>query len=128
MYTAELFDRTKEGVKNIWTVIYTNGSDSFSEKLEGGDYESLRRRVASRLVELNKPDPFSYGPIDSNIAPEVEDTATLQRKAWIQSWTYLQKANQLIQAGIITDTLPAYITLKQDVISGFKPGYLAHIA
>lgn len=126
MYTATLKNRIIEGGVIRWVVGFSKGEEYFTESFIVNKYSDLQPRVARRLAELNYEDTFTIdGIIDPTLPVEpVVSQADLDRMEWLQDWRKLETANKLIANGIILDTLPGYITLKNKVTSDFKPSYL----
>lgn len=126
MYTATLKNRLIENGKIRWVVEFTNGSDVFTESFNVNKYNDLQPIVARRLAELNYVDTFTIDDvIDSTIQVATPPTqAELERNQWLQDWKKLEVANKLVQAGVIADTLPAYVTFKNKVAADFKVGYI----
>ena len=122
MYTASLVEKLIENGKIRWIVEFSNGTDSFKDSLVGGNYEWLKRSVASRLAELNTE--VTLGPIDTTIVPPTQTQAEIDRDQWLRDWSNLLGAQKLIAAGVIADTLPAYVTLKNKVTTNFKNAYV----
>lgn len=129
MYTAILKNRLIEGGKIRWVVEFTNGTDIFTESFNVNKYTELQPRVANRLAELNYVDTFIIDDVIDSTAPKVVQPtqAEIDRSAWLRDWEILKKANELIAAGVIADTLPAYVTHKTKVQTNFKVGYINYL-
>lgn len=129
MYTATLKNRLIEGGKIRWVVEFTNGADIFTESFNVNKYTELQPRVANRLAELNYVDTFIIdGVIDATVPQVVQPTQVeIDRSTWLRDWEILKKANELIAAGVIADTLPAYVTHKTKVQTNFKVGYINYL-
>ena len=129
MYTATLKNRLIEGGKIRWVVEFSNGTDIITDSFNERKYQDLQRTVARRLAELNFVDTFTIdGVIDPTLPAEVTQTqAEKDRNQWLMDWRKLETANKLVQAGVIQDTLPAYVTFKNKVIADFKVGYINYL-
>lgn len=129
MYTAKLINRLIEGGKIRWVVEFSNGTDTFTDSFSERKYQDLQRTVARRLAELNFVDTFTVDTvIDSTLPVDVVLTqAEIDRNQWLMDWRKLETANKLVQAGVISGTLPAYVTFKNKVIADFKVGYINYL-
>lgn len=129
MYTATLKDRVIEGGKIRWVVAFSNGTDSWTESFNINKYSDLQPNVARRLAELNFVDTFTIGSvIDSTIPTSVQPTQDqTDRETWLRDYAILEKANGLINAGVITSSLPAYVAHKAKVIANFKNAYINYL-
>ena len=129
MYTATLKNRLIEGGRIRWVVEFSNGTDTITDSFNERKYQDLQKSVARRLAELNFVDTFTIdGVIDPTLPPEVPPTqAEIDRNQWLMDWRKLETANKLVQAGVIADTLPAYVTFKNKVIADFKVGYINYL-
>lgn len=129
MYIAKLKNRVEEVGGIRWVVEFSGGAETFVEQFKVTKYSELQPRVARRLAELNFVDTFTIdGVIDPTLPPEVPPTqAEIDRNQWLMDWRKLETANKLVQAGVIQDTLPAYVTFKNKVIADFKVGYINYL-
>lgn len=129
MYTAKLKDRIMESGAVRWVVEFSNGTDGWNESFQVTRYAQLQQRVARKLAELNFVDTFTIdGVIDPTLPAEVPPTqAEIDRNQWLMDWRKLEVANKLVQAGVIADTLPAYVTFKNKVIADFKNSYINYL-
>lgn len=131
MYTASLTNKIPEAGKIRFVVTFTDGADSFTKEIiqDVGsiNHEEIKRQVARVLTDLNTPPDIPTGAIGSPTAPPATPQAEIDRNQWLKDWNNLKGANQLIAAGIIADTLPAYTTLKNKVIADFKNSYVTYL-
>ena len=129
MYIAKLKNRVEEVGGIRWVVEFSGGPETFVEQFKVAKYSELQPRVARRLAELNFVDTFTIdGVIDPTLPAEVTQTqAEIDRNQWLMDWRKLEIANKLVQAGVIADTLPAYVTFKNKVIADFKVGYINYL-
>ena len=129
MYIAKLKNRVEEVGGIRWVVEFSGGPETFVEQFKVAKYSELQPRVARRLAELNFVDTFTIdGVIDPTLPVEVPPTQAEQdRSQWLADWRKLEIANKLVQAGVIADTLPAYVTFKNKVIADFKVGYINYL-
>ena len=129
MYTATLKNRLIEGGRIRWVVEFSNGTDTITDSFNERKYQDLQKSVARRLAELNFVDTFTIdGVIDPTLPVTVTQTqAEIDRNQWLMDWRKLETANKLVQAGVIADTLPAYVTFKNKVIADFKVGYINYL-
>ena len=129
MYIAKLKNRVEEVGGIRWVVEFSGGPETFVEQFKVTKYSELQPRVARRLAELNFVDTFTIdGVIDPTLPAEVTQTqAEIDRNQWLADWRKLEIANKLVQAGVIADTLPAYVTFKNKVIADFKVGYINYL-
>ena len=129
MYIAKLKNRVEEVGGIRWVVEFSGGPETFVEQFKVAKYSELQPRVARRLAELNFVDTFTIdGVIDPTLPAEVTQTqAEIDRNTWLSDWRKLEIANKLVQAGVIADTLPAYVTFKNKVIADFKVGYINYL-
>lgn len=126
MYTATLKNRLSESGKIRWVVEFTNGTDTFTDSFNDNKYIELQPRVARKLAELNFVDTFTIDGVINSTVPTVTPPtqADIDRNTWLADWRKLEIANKLVQAGVIVDTLPAYVTLKNKVVTDFKTNYI----
>lgn len=68
-------------------------------------------------LKVPPPPPPPPPPPDPDLALE----------AWLQTWRRLQKAQQLVDIGVISATLPAFVALLGQVKSGFQFSYVDYI-
>lgn len=129
MYIAKLKNRVEEVGGIRWVVEFSGGPETFVEQFKVAKYSELQPRVARRLAELNFVDTFTIdGVIDPTLPAEVTQTqAEIDRNQWLMDWRKLETANKLVQAGVISGTLPAYVTFKNKVIADFKVGYINYL-
>lgn len=129
MYIAKLKNRVEEVGGIRWVVEFSGGAETFVEQFKVAKYSELQPRVARRLAELNFVDTFTIdGVIDPTLPAEVTQTqAEIDRNQWLMDWRKLETANKLVQAGVISGTLPAYVTFKNKVIADFKVGYINYL-
>lgn len=129
MYTAKLIKRDIDQGRYKWTVDFTDGTKTWTEFFYDSKYEQVQSRVANKLKELNEVDTFTEGQdIDATIPTVTPPTqAELDRATWIADWRKLEVANKLVAAGVISDTLPAYVTFKNKVAADFKVSYINYL-
>ncbi len=126
MYTASLFKKELLSGKIVFTVVYTNGIDSFSEVYNFIAANGLKNFVTNRLVELNLTDGSVVGPIDTSITSPTQ--AELDRSDWLFKYRQWVKVKAtLIDTGILTGNETQVVNLKSAVQSGFKASYLNDI-
>lgn len=125
MYTAKLIKREIDQGRYKWTVDFTNGVKTWTEFFFDSKYEQVRSRVALKLKDLNEVDSFTEGDnIDATIVTPTKTQAEQDRDTWFTDWRNFQNASKLVELGVITDTLPAYVALKTKVATNFKPAYV----
>ncbi len=125
MYTAKLITRDIDQGRYKWTVEFTDGATTWTEFFFNDKYEQVQRVVAVRLSALNAVDTFTDGQnIDPTVPVAVLTQAEINRNEWLNDWRRLETADRLISAGVIADTLPAYVTLKTKVTTNFLPAYI----
>lgn len=130
MYTAKLKDRVIEGGIIRWVVEFTNGANVWTESFQVTKYALLQDRVAKRLAELNFVDTYTVGTDISSVIVDpnpVKTQAEIDMDTWFRDWRNFENATKLVNLGIIADTLPAYVTLKNKVSTNFKPVYVTYM-
>lgn len=129
MYTATLKNRVIEGGVIRWVVEFTNGTDTFTDSFKVNKYVDLQPQVARRLAELNFADFFVLDSvIDSTLPVATQPTqAEIDRSTWLNDFRILQRANELIEQGVIVNTLPAYVAHKNKVATNFKVSYINYL-
>lgn len=129
MYTATLKDRVIESGVIRWVVEFSDGTDTFTDSFKLNRYTDVQMVVARRLAELNYVDTFILGDtIDPTVQSATQPTQTeIERSAWLNDWKILQIADNLISHGVITNTLPAYVSHKAKVVTNFKVAYIPYL-
>ena len=126
MYTAKLKNRLIESGVIRWVVEFTNGTDVWSESFNVPKYALLENKISKRLEELNFADAFT---IDADIpytnsAPAEKTQAEIDANIWFKDWANFKQATELVNLGIVSASLPAYVSLKTKVTNNFKPVYV----
>lgn len=127
MYTAKLKERGLEQGRFRWVVEFTDGAYTWTEAFIVPKYEELQDRIGQRLSELNFVDTFTIGADITPRTQAVLSQAELDRGVWLTDWRILQIADKLVAAGVIANTLPAYVAHKNKVINNFKVAYIPYL-
>lgn len=135
MYTATLqkTDVRPEG-KIDAIVVISDGKNAFTKVFTIGLREkdvdaAIKEQVKHFIDGLENADAkvalVTNGVLDlSSVPSTVATQAELDRNAWIVSYHRLVGAQKMIDLGILSDTQPQYVTLKNKVIADFKPAYV----
>jgi len=137
-WTATLESKEQLAGRIKLRVIYTDGTDSFTESVEivaPGDAKAALRDVQRRLDQLDRMDtifqaitvgPIDFSPLDPILpAPPTPPTPQeLARRTWVRDFTRLRAALLLVDMGVLVATNPQIIALRATVTADFLPAYI----
>jgi len=135
-WTAELISKEKEATHIDLVVRFTDGVETVTERfrIQGSlSVEAFRDRVRGKIAALNAlPQTETDIPLGSvDLTPPTPPTpptpAEIAERQWRGKFERLQVAQMLVDHGVIPDTLPAYISLRNDVRNTFLPAYFANL-
>lgn len=127
MYTPSITSSFKQNGTAYVTVSFSNGSDTVEKQFQVTSLQAPKNRVKAAKDELDllEATVFSNGEVDlTDVTPTPPSQAEQDKEQWLIDWHNFKGANELIAAGVIADTLPAYVTLKNKVVTGFKNSYV----
>lgn len=139
MYTATL-QRAEvvKGEGKVNTIVeISDGTTTFTKTFTIGlrepDVLAKVAQQAKHFIEgLENADAavaaVPLGVLDlASVPTTIATQAELDRNAWMVSYNRLLSAKKLVDLGVIADTLPAYVALKNKVATDFKPAYVNFI-
>jgi len=134
-WTAELIKKEKEATHLDLVVRFSDGTTVIEERyritrtLTVASFKALVRRKIVDLESLPQSDTnLSLGVVDLVPPVVVPPTpAEIAEQRWRQKFDRLQVAQMLVDHGVISNILPAYVNLRNEVQADFLPAYFANL-
>ena len=135
-WTAELIGKEKEATHIDLIVRFTDGANTVTERfrIQGSlTVDGFRGRVRSKIAALNAlPQteidiPLGSVDLTPPTPPPPPTAAEIAETQWQRKFERLQVAQHLVDHGVIPNTLPAYVNLRNEVQSEFLPAYFANL-
>jgi len=133
MYTATLKEKAQNPSTHLWYVVveFSNGTDTFVEKIYPQDKQGFEHWLKGKLDSLNNlTELIEEDNVGKVIEPTVdtppEPTAEEQAKIdWFRDFGRLERVQRLIDLGVLTGDETPVVNLRNAVRTNFKATYLA---
>lgn len=132
MFTASITSKDfKGGVMQV-VVQFSDGTDTVVKAFNISSENDLKRQVKNEINRLNELSSFSKVlSVGAYTTPKSESTpptqAQLDKEEWFRDFGRLENALKLVTMGVLNESTPALVALKNKVTTNFKPAYIAEM-